>query len=56
MSKKKRFIVTKEFSSEEYCHIDAYTLEEAKKIAENESLDWQLEWQTDEIEVEEWEA
>ena len=54
MNKKKRFIVTKEFSSEEYCNIDAYTLEEAKKIAENESLDWQLEWQTDEIEVEEW--
>lgn len=56
MSKKKRFIVTRVYTSEEYCHIDAYTLEEAKKTAENESLDWQLEWQTDEIDLEEWKA
>ena len=54
MNKKKKFTVTRQYSSEEYCFIDAHTLAEAEKIAENESLDWQLEWQTDEIEVEEW--
>ena len=51
MNKKKRFIVTREYSREEYCFIDAYTLEEAEKIAENEELNWELEGETDEVEV-----
>ena len=51
MIKKKRFIATREYSREEYCFIDAYTLEEAEKIAENEELNWELEGETDEVEV-----
>ena len=54
MNKKKRFIATREYSREEYCFIDAYTLEEAEKIAENEELNWELEGETDEVEVKEW--
>ena len=53
MTKKKRFIATRYCSSEEFCFIDAYTLEEAEKIAENEELNWELESETDEVEVKE---
>ena len=53
MNKKKKFTVTRQYSSEEYCFIDAHTLEEAEKIAENETLNWELDWQTDDVEVEE---
>ena len=53
MNKKKKFIVTRQYSSEEYCFINAHTLAEAEKIAENETLNWELDWQTDDVEVEE---
>ena len=56
MNKKKRFIATRQYSSEEYCFIDAYNLEEAGEIVENKTLNWELDWQTGDIEVEECET